>query len=116
MDKVNAKVSPAAMASRSGLITKNSSSDDNFENSQATGFPQAEFATISCRSLRAASLRECLRYEALRIIATAVTASTYLADENDAAAIEAFRRLWPIVKTDIAIPAAELDRLSGGAP
>jgi hypothetical protein len=42
------------------------------------------------------------------------TAIAYLDDENDAPAIDAFRRLWPIIKTDIAIPAAELDRLGGG--
>jgi hypothetical protein len=75
---------------------------------------QAEFAaSITCRSLRAIHLRECLRYEALRIITVATTASAFLADEDDAAAIEALRRLWPIIKTDIAIPAAELDRLGG---
>jgi hypothetical protein len=72
---------------------------------------QAEFSTITCRSLRAAALRECLRFEMLRIITAATTASAYLADEDDPAAIEAMRRLWPIIKTDIAIPAAELDRL-----
>jgi hypothetical protein len=76
---------------------------------------QAEFAaSISCRSLRAAALRECLKYESLRIIAVATTASAHLADEDDEGALAAFRRLWQSVKTDIAIPAAELARLSGG--
>jgi hypothetical protein len=86
---------------------------DGSENAPKPDAPQAEFATISCRSLRAAALRECLKYESLRIIATATTAIAHLTDENDAAAIEAFRRLWPIIKTDIAIPASELARLSG---
>jgi hypothetical protein len=75
---------------------------------------QAEFETITCRSLRAAALRECLKYESLRIIATATTACAYLADEDDEGALDAFRRLWRSYKTDIAIPAAELDRLGGG--
>jgi hypothetical protein len=95
-------------------LNGNCSSEDNFDNSQTTEFPQAEFATITCRSLRAVHLRECLKYEALRIIAVATTASAFLADEDDAGALEALRRLWPIIKIDIAIPAAELDRLGGG--
>jgi hypothetical protein len=101
-------------AGQAGGFNGNCSSEDNSENSQTTGFSQAEFSTITCRSLRAVHLRECLKYEALRIIAVATTASAFLADEDDAGAIEALRRLWPIIKTDIAIPAAELDRLGGG--
>jgi hypothetical protein len=85
------------------------------ENAPKADLTQAEFAaSITCRSLRAVHLRECLRFEMLRIITTATTASAHLADEDDPAAIEALRRLWPIIKTDIAIPAAELDRLGGG--
>jgi hypothetical protein len=107
------KNSPA-LGGSAGLL--NTSKVDAYTRNikQKNAVPQAEFETISCRSLRAAALRECLKYEALRVIATAVTACGYLADEDDPAAIEAFRRLWRSLKTDIAIPAAELDRLGGG--
>jgi hypothetical protein len=87
----------------------------DFENAPKADLAQAEFAaSITCRSLRAAALRECLRYEALRIITTATTASAHLADGDDEGALAAFRRLWKSVKTDIAIPVAELARLGGG--
>jgi hypothetical protein len=89
--------------------------NDTADIKQKPDVSQAEFSTITCRTVRAAALRECLKYEMLRVITAATTASAYLADENDAAAIEAMRRLWPIMKTGIAIPAAELDRL-GGTP
>jgi|SRR5450631_962684 hypothetical protein len=99
-----------------GPLNTSLNETSNTENHrQEPDLTQAEFAaSITCRSLRAGELRECLRYEALRVIAVATTASAYLADEDDEGALDAFRRLWKSVKTDIAIPAAELARLGGG--
>ena len=53
------------------------------ENAPKADLAQAEFETITCRGLRAAALRDCLKYEALRVIVAATTAIAYLDDEDD---------------------------------
>jgi hypothetical protein len=90
-----------ALGESAGLKNTALKVDSNTENlRQKPGATQAKFETITCRSLRAVHLRECLKYELLRIIATSTTACAHLADENDEVAIATLRRLWPIIKTE----------------
>jgi hypothetical protein len=71
-------------------------------------------AEITCASMRAQELRDCLVREILRAEAIAMQAEAALLDADDALALDNLRRFWVALRAGIAPLAAELGRLAGG--
>jgi len=98
------EMSSAGCLETSEIKPPSSFSQVNF---QKTGFD----ADITCASMRAAELRDCLVREISRAMAIGLQAQAALLDGDDDAALANLRRHWIATRTGIAPLACELGAL-----
>jgi hypothetical protein len=91
---------------------------DGSESAPKTAPAQAEnrASEITCASMRASELRDCLIREISRTIAIGMQAQAALLDGDDEAALGHLRRHWIVMRADVTPMASELGSLLKESP